>query len=58
MSSTHNQGLEIGFYDKGVGEAVVLLHASAASRRQGPTARPSGVVVEAAAVFVRRLFSL
>ncbi len=34
MSSTHNQGLEIGFYDEGVGEAVVLLHASAASRRQ------------------------
>ena len=34
MSSTHNQGPEIGFYDEGVGEAVVLLHASAASRRQ------------------------
>ena len=34
MSSAHNQGLDIGFYDEGAGEAVVLLHASAASRRQ------------------------
>ena len=34
MSSAHNQGPDIGYYDEGAGEAVVLLHASAASRRQ------------------------
>ncbi len=34
MSSTHNQGPDVGYYDEGAGETVVLLHASAASRRQ------------------------